>query len=229
MKLSIEHISKKYGGKEVLRDIDFEVRSGECVGILGGNGSGKSTLFGILSGVLCPTSGRALLEGVNVLEKPKVRRANIGYLPQETPLITELNARDNLLLAYGRKELGKRIADGTLEKLAVTDFLSVPVSKMSGGMKKRLSIALLAAGKPKIMLLDEPSAALDLSAKRFVAEYISDFVSKGGAVLLATHDVSEIAACDRCFIIKDGVLLPYEWDGDADRLARLMEEARAKE
>ena len=101
MKLSIEHISKKYGGKEVLRDIDFEVRSGECVGILGGNGSGKSTLFGILSGVLCPTSGRALLEGVNVLEKPKVRRANIGYLPQETPLITELNARDNLLLAYG--------------------------------------------------------------------------------------------------------------------------------
>lgn len=229
MKLSIEHISKKYGGKEVLRDIDFEVRSGECVGILGGNGSGKSTLFGILSGVLCPTSGRALLEGVNVLEKPKVRRANIGYLPQETPLITELNARDNLLLAYGRKELGKSIADGTLEKLGVTDFLSVPVSKMSGGMKKRLSIALLAAGKPKIMLLDEPSAALDLSAKRFVAEYISDFVSKGGAVLLATHDVSEIAACDRCFIIKDGVLLPYEWDGDADRLARLMEEARAKE
>lgn len=229
MKLSIEHISKKYGGKEVLRDIDFEVRSGECVGILGGNGSGKSTLFGILSGVLCPTSGRALLEGVNVLEKPKVRRANIGYLPQETPLITELNARDNLLLAYGRKELGKSIADGTLEKLGVTDFLSVSVSKMSGGMKKRLSIALLAAGKPKIMLLDEPSAALDLSAKRFVAEYISDFVSKGGAVLLATHDVSEIAACDRCFIIKNGVLLPYEWDGDADRLARLMEEARAKE
>lgn len=229
MKLSIEHISKKYGGKEVLRDIDFEVRSGECVGILGGNGSGKSTLFGILSGVLCPTSGRALLEGVNVLEKPKVRRANIGYLPQETPLITELNARDNLLLAYGRKELGKSIADGTLEKLGVADFLSVPVSKMSGGMKKRLSIALLAAGKPKIMFLDEPSAALDLSAKRFVAEYISDFVSKGGAVLLATHDVSEIAACDRCFIIKDGVLLPYEWDGDADRLARLMEEARAKE
>lgn len=229
MKLSIEHISKKYGGKEVLRDIDFEVRSGECVGILGGNGSGKSTLFGILSGVLRPTSGRALLEGVNVLEKPKVRRANIGYLPQETPLITELDARDNLLLAYGRKELGKSIADGTLEKLGVTDFLSVPVSKMSGGMKKRLSIALMAAGKPKIMLLDEPSAALDLSAKRFVAEYISDFVSKGGAVLLATHDVSEIAACDRCFIIKDGVLLPYEWDGDADRLARLMEEARAKE
>lgn len=229
MKLSIEHISKKYGGKEVLRDIDFEVKSGECVGILGGNGSGKSTLFGILSGVLCPTSGRALLEGVNVLEKPKVRRANIGYLPQETPLITELNARDNLLLAYGRKELGKSIADGTLEKLGVTDFLSVPVSKMSGGMKKRLSIALLAAGKPKIMLLDEPSAALDLSAKRFVAEYISDFVSKGGAVLLATHDVSEIAACDSCFIIKNGVLLPYEWDGDADRLARLMEEARAKE
>ncbi len=229
MKLSIEHISKKYGGKEVLRDIDFEVRSGECVGILGGNGSGKSTLFGILSGVLCTTSGRALLEGVNVLEKPKVRRANIGYLPQETPLITELSARDNLLLAYGRGELGKSIADGTLEKLGVTDFLSVPVSKMSGGMKKRLSIALLAAGKPKIMLLDEPSAALDLSAKRFVAEYISDFVSKGGAVLLATHDVSEIAACDRCFIIKNGVLLPYEWDGDADRLARLMEEARAKE
>lgn len=229
MKLSIEHISKKYGGKEVLRDIDFEVNGGECVGILGGNGSGKSTLFGILSGVLCPTSGRALLEGVNVLEKPKVRRANIGYLPQETPLITELSARDNLLLAYGRGELGKSIADGTLEKLGVTDFLSVPVSKMSGGMKKRLSIALLAAGKPKIMLLDEPSAALDLSAKRFVAEYISDFVSKGGAVLLATHDVSEIAACDRCFIIKDGVLLPYEWDGDADRLAHLMEEARAKE
>lgn len=226
MKLSIEHISKKYGGKKVLRDIDFELHSGECVGILGGNGSGKSTLFGILSGVVRPTSGRVMLEGVNVLEKTRVRRANIGYLPQETPLIAEINARDNLILGYGRKGLRSAKVRETLDRLGVTEFLSVPVSKMSGGMKKRLSIALVAAGDPKIMLLDEPSAALDLSAKRFVAEYISEFVSKGGAVLVATHDVSEIALCDRCFIIKNGVLLPYEWDGDADGLARLTEEVK---
>ena len=104
--------------------------------------------------------------------------------------------------------------------LGVNEFINVTVSKMSGGMKKRLSIGCSMAKSPSLLLLDEPCAALDLVCKQSIFEYLDLFKRRGGTLVLTTHDESDLALCDRIFILKNGVLTPYEYDGDIHRLAR---------
>lgn len=215
----IEHIKKAYGKKTILSDVSLEVMSGSCIGILGSNGSGKSTLLGILSGVFKGDSGKFLYEGTDLLTDSKKRSEIIGYVPQSTPLIEELTALDNLKLWYTSKALKYELSDGVLAMLGISDFIKVPVYKMSGGMKKRLAIGCAVAHKPKVLLLDEPSAALDLICKERISNYLLDFKAAGGMILLATHDVQEIPLCDSLYILKNGVLNTYEYDGNVHRLA----------
>ena len=106
--------------------------------------------------------------------------------------------------------------------LGIGEFIGLPVRKMSGGMKKRLSIGCSVVKKPKLLLLDEPCAALDLIAKAHIREYIAEFKRAGGAAVLTTHDGDEIALCDRLYILNDGVLVPYQYDGDIAGLAQLL-------
>lgn len=215
----IEHIKKKYGRKTVLNDIMLTVNKGSCIGILGSNGSGKSTLFGILSGVLKGDGGRLLYDDINLLTNSKKRSEIIGYVPQSTPLLEELTAMDNLRLWYSKEALKTELSGGVLTMLGIPDFLKLPVYKMSGGMKKRLAIGCAVAHKPRVLLLDEPSAALDLVCKERISNYLLDFKASGGIILLATHDVQEIPICDSLYILKNGTLNPHEYDGDLHRLA----------
>ena len=97
-------------------------------------------------------------------------------------------------------------------------FIKTPVNKMSGGMKKRLSIGCAVSQKPPVLLLDEPTAALDVICKRDIAQYLQAYKNAGGIILLTTHDTAELAICDKCYIMKDGVLHPYEYDGDVESL-----------
>ena len=106
--------------------------------------------------------------------------------------------------------------------LGIGEFINVPVNKMSGGMKKRLSIGCSVAKHPKILLLDEPCAALDLVCKQSINEYLVRFKESGGTLILTTHDESELSLCDSIYILKDGTLFPYEYDGDIKRLARML-------
>lgn len=216
--LKIEHIKKNYKKKAVLQDISLETTHGKCIGILGGNGSGKSTFLSILAGVLKADGGKVLWQGNNLLENVVFRSKSIGYIPQGTPLLEELTAWDNLLLWYDRKELRNELEQGVLAMFGIPAFLKTPVYKMSGGMKKRLAIGCAVAGKPDILLMDEPSAALDLECKERIINYILDFKAHGGIVLLATHDVQEIEICDEWYILKDGMLQPYKYDGNVHRL-----------
>ncbi len=220
--MKIENITKSYGKRAVLRGISFDASSGECIGILGGNGSGKSTLLNILAGVIRSDSGSFSFRGNELLRNPVLRGSVVGYVPQGTPLFDELTAFDNLRLWYKKDEIERELNGGVLSMLGIGDFLKVSVGKMSGGMKKRLSIGCSVAGKPNILLLDEPSAALDLVAKESICEYIRDFKARGGIVVIATHDVGELPLCDRLFLLKDGGLLPYEFKGDvSDIVGRL--------
>lgn len=204
--MEIKNISKKYAKKQVLLDINLSVFPGECIGILGGNGSGKSTLLGILAGTKKSDSGEFLSDGTDLLRYSKVRCAKVGYVPQSTPLFEELSAFDNLLLWYTKEEIKKELDGGVLSLLGINKFIRTPVSKMSGGMKKRLSIGCSVAANPDILLLDEPTAALDLVCKADISEYIKNFKAKGGCVIIATHDISELPLCDRLFMLKNGVL-----------------------
>lgn len=219
MKIQLEGIQKSYKRKMVLDSVELTAEAGSCVGILGGNGCGKSTLLSILAGVQRADKGAFLYGGEDLLKNNALRTSVLGYVPQGDPLIEELNAWDNLRMWYDSKTLRRELSDGVLAMLGIDSFLRIPVHKMSGGMKKRLSIGCAVAERPKILLLDEPSAALDLICKERIYNYFKQYTAEGGILLLATHDIQELELCDKCYILKQGILSSYEYDGDVHRLA----------
>lgn len=216
--MNIVNIKKSYKKKSVLNNITLSVEEGSCVGILGGNGSGKSTLLSVLAGVLKPDGGSVDWMGQDLLHNKELRTQILGYVPQGNPLLEELTAWDNLLLWYDKNTLRQELESGVLAMLGIPEFIKVPVNKMSGGMKKRLSIGCVVAANPKVLLLDEPSAALDLVCKERIYNYLKDYKQQGGRILLATHDVQELDLCDKWYILKNGFLTPYEYDGNVHHL-----------
>ena len=222
MQIEIKHIAKKFKKQQVLKDINLSVESGKCIGILGANGCGKSTLLSILAGVQKGDDGIFLCDGVDLFKDAKTRSKLVGYVPQGTPLIEELSAKDNLLLWFNKENMEQELSDGVLNLLGIGDFLKVPVSKMSGGMKKRLSIGCAMAKKPPVLLLDEPTAALDLSCKQKIADYLLHYKQSGGILLLTTHDVMELNLCDSWYIIRDGKLVPFDYDGNIQKLVESL-------
>lgn len=222
MEIAVNHIAKKYRGKVVLRDVSFEASDGMCIGILGSNGSGKSTLLSILAGIQRPDGGRFLCDGKDLLKDGKTRSARVGYVPQGTALIPELTGWDNLLLWYDKKDLQQQLTKGVLRLLEVEEFLHKPVCKLSGGMKKRLSIGCSMARCPQLLLLDEPTAALDLACKQTIGNYLRAYKKAGGILVLITHDPEELSLCDAWYILKDGVLEAYTYDGNIQKLVENM-------
>ena len=216
--IEIKNIKKRYGRHSVLNGIDFTVEPGEIVGILGENGSGKSTLLTILAGLQRPDVGFFNIDGKDLLKSTKLRNEVVAYVPQETPLISELSAWDNLRMWYPSDKLKKELKDGFLAMLGIDQFLKVPVNQMSGGMKKRLTIGCAINSNPKLMLLDEPTAALDLVCKERIYTYFEQYKKRGGSLIIATHEIQEIGLCDKCFILKEGKLVPYKYDGDIPHL-----------
>ncbi|EHI55346.1 hypothetical protein HMPREF9333_01482 [Johnsonella ignava ATCC 51276] len=216
--IKIKGIEKKYIKKIVLKDINFEMNEGSCVGILGGNGSGKTTLLSVLAGILKPDAGQFIYMGRDLLRDKIFRRSTVGLIPQTNPLIEELSAWDNLILWYDKNELLKALKSGVPAMLGIDEFLNVRVSRMSGGMKKRLSIACAVASSPRVLLMDEPSAALDLVCKEHIHNYINAFKKAGGSIILVTHDEGDLKLCTRHYILKNGILEAYIYDGDVHKL-----------
>ncbi len=222
MELNISGLSKRYGKQSVLQDIALTAQSGCILGILGANGSGKSTLLSILAGIQNADGGSVTLDGQDLLRDHALRAQAVGYVPQGTPLMPELTARDNLLLWYTPRELKAELDGGILAMLGVGEFLNKRVSRLSGGMKKRLSLGCAMAKRPPVLLLDEPTAALDLACRQEIAGYLDAYRRSGGIVLLTTHEESELRLCDSWYLLKGGVLQPYRFDGDIARLARSL-------
>ena len=216
--MEITGIQKKFQKKIVLRNVSLTVSEGSCVAILGGNGSGKSTLLSVLAGIQRADGGSFLWEGEDLLVNHKLREKLVGYVPQGTPLLEELTAWDNLRMWYEKPALEKSLQEGVLAILGIKEFLKTPVYKMSGGMKKRLSVGCAVSGEPRILLLDEPAAALDLICKERIYSYLREYKSQGGRIVLATHDVQELELCDNWYILKGGILTPYEYDGNVHHL-----------
>ncbi len=216
--IEIKGIKKRYRKHRVLENINLEIEQGNIVGILGENGSGKSTLLTILAGLQRPDSGFFNIDGRDLLRNGKLRNELVAYVPQESPLISELTAWDNLRMWYKPDRLKKELSDGFLAMLGIDQFIKVPVNQMSGGMKKRLTIGCAINSDPKILLLDEPTAALDLVCKERIYTYFEQFKRRGGTLILATHEVQEIELCDQCYILKNGQFSSYKYDGDIPHL-----------
>ena len=222
--LQVKNLAKSFchGQKQALKDINLEAHEGECIGILGDNGCGKSTLLSVLAGILKPDSGTVLWNGqkYSCKQQPRKHADIIGYVPQECPLIEELTAKDNLKLWYCDSPLSmeQELSEGFLGMLGIPDFLNVSVKHMSGGMKKRLSIGCAMAYNPHVLLLDEPGASLDLICKERIEVYLKEYKRQRNIILLATHEEREINLCDRIYILKNGVLLPFAYDGNIHTL-----------
>ena len=220
--INISGIRKKYKKKEVLKGIELKACRGDIIGIIGSNGSGKSTLLSILAGVLAPDCGVFECDGTNLLDKPKLRQSIVGYVPQGNALIEELSAMDNLRLWAERADVERELNGGILAMLGIDSFIKTTVHKMSGGMKKRLSIGCTVINRPDILLLDEPCSALDIVCKDNIYNYFRHYVDDGGTIIMATHELYEIGLCDKCVLLKDGVFSAYVYDGDAHRLAECL-------
>ena len=199
--ITFNDVSFRYPGaaENCLEHISFQVNQGETLAIIGATGSGKSTLLGILSG------GLRQDHGTYSFDEPD---NTVSFLPQENPLIPELSGLDNLKLWYsGRSaELNSTYSLSILKKLGVDAFLHQKVSTMSGGMKKRLSLAICMLERPDLLLLDEPLAALDLLCKKGILDYLKEYTGNGGSIIVATHEEDALSICNRIYILKDGLL-----------------------
>lgn len=220
--LEVRNLSKSYGKKKVLDSVGFSMEAGEQRGVIGANGQGKSTLLSVLAGIWPADGGEVLLCGRDMLRNGWQRASWVSYVPQASPFSEDMRAIDYALLWYGRRGMERSLEEGELKRLGVGDFLQKPIRQLSGGMRKRLSIGCALASGPKLLCLDEPSAALDLPARLAIREFLEEYTAAGGMVLLASHDMEELAACHSHSLLEGGKMEAWTWDGNVEALlARL--------
>lgn len=223
--LRAENISKKYGKKSVLTEISFALNECECIGIVGANGCGKSTLLSIIAGASRAGGGSLYIRGTDVFRYSKILSYAVGYVPQTDPIIEELSVADNLRLWYslaGRKFEEDCGADGRLTILGMTEVLKKRAGILSGGMKRRLSIAGALAANSEILILDEPSTGLDVVGRDRISQYIKEYVKSGRGAILSTHIQEELDMCTRVYLLENGRLREMPADITFKKIAELL-------
>ncbi len=177
----------------MLENFSLALYPGEMAALVGANGSGKSTLLKLLAGLIRPSAGRICYFGREYPAKSAALSGVLSYLPQDDPLMEELSVRDNLSLYTGSSHPPVQL----LEEFSLGELLEVRVKKLSGGMKRRLAIAACCAGERPVLLLDEPTASLDPEQKRRLGAWMLKCRDRGAAILIASHDETEIGLCGR--------------------------------
>ncbi len=222
-RLVIKNISKKFKSRQVVRDVSFEVESGQVVGLLGPNGAGKTTSFYMVVGLLVPDGGEVDLDGNPLAQLPMFKRARAGlsYLPQEPSIFRRLSVAENIQVALDAQDLtgaerSERL-ESLLEEFHIQHIRDSYGYALSGGERRRVEIARSLAGDPKFLLLDEPFAGIDPIAVGDIQEIVRKLKAKGIGVLITDHNVREtLGICDRAHILKDGHI---EVEGTADEIA----------
>lgn len=208
--IEINSLSKEFGKIKAVENISLEVKNGEIFGFLGPNGAGKSTTMMILTTLLKPTSGKALVAGFDVVTQAKQVRQNIGFVQQEISVDEYLTGRENLILQARLNHIPKNLVnkriDEILELIELADKQNEPVITYSGGMRKRLDIAGGLLHQPKVLFLDEPTVGLDIQTRRKIWEYLRNIHKEFGmTIFLSTHYMEEADnLCDRIGIIDYG-------------------------
>lgn len=212
--LAVRHLRKSFKGRRVVEDVSMAVRRGEVVGLLGPNGAGKTTLFYMITGLIKPDGGLIELDGHDVTRLPMYRRARlgIGYLPQEASVFRGLSVEDNIraVLEIVESNKVKRAAEleALLEEFDIKRLRKTPSIALSGGERRRCEIARALAGRPSIMLLDEPFAGIDPIAVGDIQLLVHHLKQRGIGVLITDHNVREtLEMIDRAYIIHSGRVL----------------------
>ena len=208
----IEGLTKDYGDVRAVDGLTLSISEAEVFGLLGPNGSGKTTTINCLTGILKPTSGTIRVGGFDVRTQGREARQIMGVSPQETAVYQYLTGRENVelfgkLYSISKGTLGPRV-DYVLEKVGLMEESGRRVGKYSGGMKRRVSIAMALVIDPKIVLLDEPTVGMDPQARRSVWDFILELRDKGKTIVLTTHYMEEAdELCDEVGIIDHGRLI----------------------
>jgi ABC-2 type transport system ATP-binding protein len=209
--IAIENLSKTYaGGKLALDDVSFNVEQGSIFGLLGPNGAGKSTLINILSGMVMKTGGTAKIWGFDIDVNPRNAKASIGIVPQEImfdPFFTPKEALELQAGLYGVPKANRRTME-LLRAVRLEDKADAYARTLSGGMKRRLLVAKAMVHSPPVIVLDEPTAGVDIELRQQLWDYVSELNKTGVTVVLTTHYLEEAEQlCDRIAIINHGKLI----------------------
>ena len=211
--VKVENLVKRYGQNYALNDVSFEIGEGEIVGLLGPNGAGKSTTMNILTGYLSSTSGRAYIDGVDMLEYPIEAKKMIGFLPEQPPLYQDMTVEEYLDFVYELKGCTLDREAHLNEILSVVKLHDVKdrlIKNLSKGYKQRVGIAQALIGDPKIIIFDEPTVGLDPKQILEVRNLLRS-LGKKHTVILSTHILSEVqAVCERVIIINKGRIIANE-------------------
>ena len=214
--LRVEHLSKSYGKKMVLRDISLVARQGESVGLLGPNGAGKTTAFYCITGQLTATGGQIFLNSQDITHLPFYQRArlHIAYLPQENSVFRGLSVEQNIMaileVVEPDKKIRKKKLDALLEEFSISHLRRNPATSLSGGERRRVEIARALANDPKFILLDEPFAGIDPIAVNEIRCLVSQLKNRGLGVIITDHNVSEtLGITDRSYVLHDGMILKH--------------------
>lgn len=211
--IELKNLSKQFGNISAVSNISFTVDKGEIFGLLGENGAGKTTTLRMLATMLVPTSGTALLEGIDMTKEPEKVRAHIGILfGGETGLYDRLTAAENITYFGELNDIGKDVIKSRIDELSkifgMSEYMNRRASKLSKGMKQKVAFARSIMHNPDIMLFDEPTSGLDVSAIREVHEFILNCKKEGKTIIFSSHSMSEVEKlCDRIGIIHKGKLM----------------------
>ena len=211
--IKVEHLTKKYGDRYAVNDISFEVEKGEIVGFLGPNGAGKSTTMNILTGYLSSTSGKAMIDGLDILEYPLAVKKKIGFLPEQPPLYLEMTVREYLNFIYDLKKCTMNRKEHLSEicrVVKIEDAVDRMIKNLSKGYRQRVGIAGAIVGDPEVIIFDEPTNGLDPKQIIDIRNLIKE-LGRERTIILSTHILSEVkAVCDRILIINEGKIVADE-------------------
>ncbi len=221
-KLRVANLSKRFGRKDVVKDVSLDANGGEIVGLLGPNGAGKTTTFSMVAGFLSPTSGEVLLNDLKLTNLPAYSRARKGlvYLPQESSVFKKLTVEQNIkaiveTLGVSRSQEND-LVEKRLEDLRLTSLAKQKAYTLSGGERRRLEITRALVLEPKFLMLDEPFSGVDPISVSEVTEIILELKNKGMGIFLTDHNVREtLRVVNRAYLLYEGRVLTQ---GTADFL-----------
>jgi ABC-2 type transport system ATP-binding protein len=224
--ITLENVSKKLGGRQILNKVSFTIETGDIFGYLGPNGAGKTTTIRILLGLMTPTSGKVSVLGkdVNVDEN----RRKVGFVLETDGLYDQMTAQDNLALyskLYGITQPAERIRD-ILVVVRLADRAKDKVASYSKGMRQRLALARAMVHNPDILILDEPTAGVDPTGQVEVRQIMLDMVARGKTIFFSSHNLDEVQRiCNRIALINRGVIQLY---GETEKLQRQMSKSEVQ-
>ena len=207
MSIEVSSVTKLYDSQSALNNVSFSVDKGSIVGFLGPNGAGKSTMMKILTGYVKPSEGNVLVNGINVLENPIEVQKNIGYLPENNPLYTEMYVKEYLQFQASIYKVAKENISAIIDKVGLTPEVHKKIGQLSKGYQQRVGLAAALLHNPTVLILDEPTTGLDPNQLVSIRALIKE-VGKDKTVLFSTHIMQEVeAVCDRVIIIKKGEIV----------------------